>query len=188
MNELYLEMFARLFLVIGGINYFVMYFFRENMINVLHFPILIRGFIFAIGASALYFIFNRDYYLPFLDKCVMPIGTWTREGNQQGETMNHTTVKLDGLPSNTNVIFWAAQPGKKIIPNPIEAYGDYSNSGMTQSDITGNATIQVKCPTQYSVSKFGIMNKTLLKHVHYRYEIPGYKGMFSRVYTKNVDC
>uniref|UniRef100_A0A6C0H707 Uncharacterized protein n=1 Tax=viral metagenome TaxID=1070528 RepID=A0A6C0H707_9ZZZZ len=180
MTTMYLQMIARLLLVIGGINYMTVYLFQKNLLNYLHYPILIQVITLAIGGAALYFAFNRDYYLPFLGKCVIPVG----EGKPEGELKS---IKLTGLPANTNVIFWAAKSGKNVVPNPMDAYGDYSNSGIVKSDNNGVAVIQMVCPTAYSVSKFGIINKQPHKHVHYRYELPEYRGIFSRVMTKYLE-
>jgi uncharacterized membrane protein YuzA (DUF378 family) len=179
MNSFYFIMLARLILVIGGLNYLVMLFFKQSLINYLHYPVVMQAFTLAIGLSALYFMFNRDYYLPFLGSCVIPVSG----GKPEGELKS---IPLTGLPPNTNVIFWAAKSNKNKIPNPMDAYGDFSNSGITQSDKNGNAVLQVNCPAAYTVSKFGVMKRDLPKHVHYRYELPQYRGIFSSVMTKYI--
>lgn len=184
MKDLYLGMFARLFLVVASLAYTTMYFLKINLLSMLGFPILIRGFMLALGVSVAYLAFDRDFYLPFLGKCVMP----TTTTQKQTTTTTTTVVKLDGLPANTNVVFWAAQSNKNVVPNPFDAYGNYANSGIAKTDEKGQVTIELNCPGEYIVSKFGIMNKQLPKHVHYRYEIPKYNGMFSRVHTKNIIC
>ena len=180
MLKMYLQLLARFLLVLGGINYLTLYFLQTNVLSYLHYPMLIRVVTLAIGGAALYFAFNRDYYLPFLGKCVIPVG----EGKPQGELKS---VQITGLPANTNVIFWAAKSGSNVVPNPMDAYGDYSNSGIVKSDRNGVAVIQMVCPTAYYVSEIGIINKQLPKHVHYRYELPEYRGIFSRVMTKYLE-
>jgi len=180
MLEIHMQLLARFLLVLGGINYLTLHFFQKSLLGYLHYPIAIRAVTLAIGGAALYFAFNRDYYLPFLGKCVIPVG----EGKPQGELKS---VRLSGLPANTNVIFWAAKSGNSVVPNPMDAYGDYSNSGIVKSDGSGQAVIQIACPTAYSVSKFGFIKKDLSKHVHFRYELPEYRGIFSRVMTKYLD-
>lgn len=180
MLTLYFELIARFLLVLGGINYLTIVFFKKNMLSYLHYPIVVRAVTLAIGGAALYFLFNRDYYLPFLGKCVIPVG----DGEPQGELKS---IRITELPANTNVIFWAAKSGKNVVPNPMDAYGDYSNSGIVKSDNNGVALIQIACPSAYSVSKFGFINKELSKHVHYRYELPEYRGIFSSIKTKYLD-
>jgi hypothetical protein len=143
----------------------------------IQYPLIVRILAFLIGLSAAYFIFDRDFYLPFLGKCVIPIGT-------QRETKNLKPVVLKNLPPNTNVIFWAAKGGKDISANPFDAYGDYANSGIAKTNGKGEVIVEIACPVEYNVSKFGLINKTLKRHIHYRYELPKYRGMFSKVHTK----
>ncbi|NBP15329.1 hypothetical protein EBU95_13155 [bacterium] len=91
---MYLQMIARLLLVIGGINYLTVYFFKTSLLSYLHYPMLIQAITLAIGGAALYFAFNRDYYLPFLGKCVIPVG----EGKPEG-------TLFSGLPNLERVLF-----------------------------------------------------------------------------------
>jgi hypothetical protein len=97
-------------------------------------------------------------------------------------------VSLSDIPANTRVLFWAAKSNLDgVWSNPIDAYQGYNNSGLAKTDDTGNVTIQVNCPSDYKISKFGF-NKKLSKHVHYRYELPKYPGIFSSVKTKYINC
>lgn len=179
---MYTSILARFFLVIGGINYL---FWSVGNVNV--FTTLIKndyvnkviGFI--IGMSALYFIFDRDYYLPFLSKTVFPLPSLASKKDA------NTSVTLKNLPPNTIVVYWAANKSNSTIENPWKAYDEYQNSGIAVTNAQGTASIDIECPAVYKVSKFG-MNKNLKKHIHFRYELPKYKGMFSRVFTKYIDC
>ena len=181
---IYLELIAKFLLVIGGINYFFIhvsdgnnifkYIGNKNIINIIY---------LMIGLSALYFIFNRDYYLPFLGHSVVPIVS-----NQKIENVKN--IKLSGLPPNTVVLAWGSKESEKIYENPYDAYGSYENTFLTHSDVNGDAIVKLPCPSSYYINKFGILKQKLNKHIHYRYEIPKYKGLFSRVYTKylNENC
>lgn len=177
---MYLLLFARLLLIIGGLNYFL-----KSTINIDLFTFIKNRFIvkiisLLIGISALYFMFNRDYYLPFLGECIIPITT-------KKPTENLTKIKLSGLPPNTIVMAWGAQSNNKIYEDPFEAYGNYLNTEITQSNERGEAIIELPCPSEYIVNKFGIMKRKLNRHIHYRYQLPKYKGLFSKIYTKYLD-
>jgi len=176
---MYTNLLARALLILGGINYLLLS-LNINLLN--KFPIVIKIIYILIGFSALYFIFDRDYYLPFLGKCVIPVGP-------KKSIENLKQIKLSGLPPNSYVLYWGAKPNKvfsDVFPNPLDAYKDYSNSDIGKTDNNGDIIIELECPSEYIVSKFG-MTKKLNRHIHYRFELPEYKGMFSKVYTKELN-
>jgi uncharacterized membrane protein YuzA (DUF378 family) len=179
MFSLYLELFAKLLLVIGGINYLFQS-YNINLFKIIKTPFVRNMIYLSIGVSALYFIFNRDYYLPFLGKCAIPI-----ESKKKLE--NTKNMKIAGLPPNTVVLVWGAQESNEIFKNPYEAYGKYENTVVTKSDEKGNVSVDLPCPAPYYVSKFGLIKRRIKRHIHYRYQLPNYDGLFSRVYTKNLD-
>jgi uncharacterized membrane protein YuzA (DUF378 family) len=176
---MYLLLLARFLLVLGGLNYFLMGVINVNMFSFIQNPFIIRVISILIGVSALCFLFNRDYYLPFLGEVIIPIGP-------KKSTENLTKIKLSGLPPNTTIIAWGAQNDKLTFDNPYDAYGNYSNTEITQSNENGEAFVELSCPSEYYVSKFG-MQRRLDRHIHYRYQYPKYKGMFSKIYTKYLD-
>ena len=177
---MYLLLLARFLLVLGGLNYFFMATINVNLFSFIQNTLIVRIISILIGVSALYFLFNRDYYLPFLGETVIPIGP-------KKPTENLTKIKLTGLPPNTTVIAWGAQNVKVTFDNPIDAYGSYANTEITQSNEKGEAFVELPCPSDYYVSKFGMKSK-LDRHIHYRYQLPKYKGMFSKIYTKYLDA
>ena len=121
--------------------------------------------------------------MPFLGPTVIPIPDSTNE--KSGQLVE---VSLSDIPANTRVLFWAAKSNLDgLWPNPIDAYQGYNNSGLAKTDDRGNVTIKVNCPSDYKISKFGF-SKKLSKHVHYRYELLKYPGMFSSVKTKYINC
>lgn len=180
---MYFELFAKFLLIIGGLNYFFTSIFNIDLFALFQYPGFIRLLSILIGLSAIYFMFNRDYYLPFLGYSVIPVGSQTTKSVE-----NLTKIKLSGLPPNTTVIAWGSQNANKIFDNPLDAYGDYQNTEIKKTDNKGDVIIELPCPAEYYVNKFGLMQTKLNKHIHYRYELPQYKGLFSRIYTRYLDA
>lgn len=135
----------------------------------------------------LYWMFNRDYYLPFLGKCAMP-PSLIQEASQV-KVDGKVPVRLTGLPPNTQILYWAANTviaNNKDVLGPKEAYGiTYKNSGVTFSNELGEAFARVDCPSNYSV---GLLKMQLSKHIHYRYALPEYPGLYSPVFTADIEC
>lgn len=173
MTRVRMELLMRILIVVGGLSHLAFGMGYKHMIK--------NKFIsLIIGVCAASLAFNRDFYLPFLGQTVVPL---VNETHHVALGASKTKVQLKGLPPNSRVIFWAAMPGQHTITDPFAAYGNYENSGLAVSDANGNAVLQLNCPMQYKVH-----NKTLRKHLHYRVEDQKMKGMFSRVYTKKIDC
>jgi hypothetical protein len=168
-------MLAKLFLVLGGLNYLTTSMMNINLFAFL--PGKVIGVI--IGLSALYFLFNRDFYLPFLGPTVMPII------KPQVETPDMIPYTLTNLPPNTTIVYWAADKGDMVFADPISAYSNYANSGISKTDDRGNVTIKIKCPAPYKVGRF--WKRQLPQHFHYRYET-SYPGLFSPVFTQDFKC
>lgn len=113
-----------------------------------------------IGLAAVYQIFLTPSrtFLPFLDKTVMPPSLLLL--SEQSDTNFKLKIHADGA---IKVMYWAANEDRgKIVNNPIDAYDDYENIGI--SAVKNNiAILKLKCPTAYKVR-----NKVLPKHLHYR--------------------
>jgi hypothetical protein len=183
---IYIELISKLFLIIGGLSYISKFLTEKDLFDYIGNETIIYIIMLCIGISTLYNIFNRDYYLSFLGKAVIPIKL-----GQEQKKENLIDVVLEKLPKQTTVLFWASKPNTKQtddILSYIDAYGDYSNSGIAQTDENGRVVVQIECPIEYTVPKFGMFKRKLNKHIHYRYEIPNKKGLYSRIYTKNVEC
>lgn len=178
---MYFQIFSKLLILLIVINYGYAKMYNDDLMDYIIMNRTVSN-IFNIGiiALALYYLFNRDFFLPFLGPAVIPV---TRVENQLDNMIN---VNLTNLPPNTNVIYWASQKSEGTFDDPITAYKDYSNSGIAISDEKGNANIKIVCPSPYYVNKFGIKKKLLNRHVHYRYELKD-KGIYSSVYTQNID-
>ncbi len=142
----------------------------------------------AIGMCGLFLLSQRDFYLPFLGECAIPVP-------ESHSTIDSSTMKRSKMisltvdvPPKTKVVYWAANDSKLNavgVLSPQQAYGDFQNSGMVVSDQNGTAVLKIASPASYSVgSIFG--KREIPKHVHYRYELPEFRGMFSRVFTKYI--
>ena len=180
---MYLFMFARLMLLLAALNYALTNLLKIDLIT---YMISNKNIQFTINILIVFivsmYLFNRDYYLPFLGPTVIPI----KEREIVGKL---TDVQLTNLPPNTRVLYWAASGNEADTPfsNPVDAYSGYGNSGLAKTDENGKVIIRINCPSDYYVSKFG-MNKKLSKHVHYRIESTKYPGLFSSVKTKYIKC
>jgi uncharacterized membrane protein YuzA (DUF378 family) len=186
MFNIYINLIAKVVLILGGINYLFMALANTDLFSLIKMPMLTKTMFILIGLSALYFMFNRDYYLPFLGETVIPVSNTNTQSNTTPTSSiansSMTPITLSGLPPNTRIMYWAAQKSDDVFDNPIKAYSTYANMGITNTDRKGGVSFSINCPAEYKVPKFGFSTK-LKKHVHYRYELPGKPGMFSRIHT-----
>ena len=180
---MYFEIFSKLLILLIVLNYSYAKMYNDDLMDYIIKNKTISN-VFNVGliGIALYYLFNRDFYLPFLGPAVIPVAKI--EPQQQENMIN---VNLNNLPPNTTVIYWASQKSEGTFKDPMIAYKDYLNSGIATSDQLGNVNIKISCPSPYYVSKFGIKKKLLRRHVHYRYELPNYKGIYSSVQTKDIE-
>ena len=125
-----------------------------------------------VATAAIILILQRDTFLPFLGSAVMP---QPMSENMPSGDLKTKTVK--DLPSKVKVIYWASLPSDSTFDNPYDAYGDYSNQGVTTTDDNGVAILKVLNPSSYKVPIRG----TLEPHIHYRYWNEA--GMASPVFT-----
>lgn len=168
-------------MALAALNYSISKMYKIDLFSYITNRGMISSVFYTIIAlSALIHLFNRDYYLSFLGPTVMPV----KEKQMWGKLID---VTLDNLPPNTRIIYWAANESQNIFSNPIDAYSGYANSGFTKSNDKGQAVIQINCPSEYIVSKFGF-KKRLDKHVHYRIESDKFPGLFSSVKTQYINC
>ena len=128
-----------------------------------------------VGLAAIYFLFSRDFYLPFLGETVFPC-----EPLAEKIPDNYDTVKTVKVEPNSNVIFWASETLKDdVVDNPWVAYSKYKNSGVIRSDENGIAVLKVRKPIAYKIPS----GKILQPHVHYRVcKKNGFLGRVETVY------
>jgi uncharacterized membrane protein YuzA (DUF378 family) len=128
-----------------------------------------------IGLSALYNVFSRDYYLPFLGDSAHPCGILTEKTPDGANAQVVITTR-----PYTSVLYWASEPNDQIVENPWLAYGSNKNAGVATSDAHGKAVLRVRSPSKYKVPS----GRTLQPHIHYRVCIGN--GMLSKIKTVNV--
>ena len=172
--------FTKLLLVIGGIAWGIYGVFGINIVKRILPDLNSQKVLYVlVGLSAIILLFNRNFYLPFLDKTVLPSSLLHKDKTVTGD--NTFTVKVKVKP-NVRVIYWASEPNNEIVP-VATAYGEFKNSGIVTADEHGVANLVLKKPSSYTVRK-GLFKKTLKPHIHYRYTLPN--GMLSEIKTKNV--
>ncbi len=120
------------------------------------------------GIAIVYLMFDRDFYLYFLDQAAFPCGPMQPKEPENADT----NIRIEGLRPDSNVVFWASESSEEVQENPWKAYDTNSNSGVTRTDSDGTANFKVRKPAAYNV-RMG----TLRPHVHYRVcERPGMLG------------
>lgn len=171
-----LEIFTLLLVVVGAFNWGLVGLFNFNLVSVIGkhtFPWLEHTIYILVGLSALVHIASRNFYLSFLGETAFPCNSMVQKVPEHADT----EVKIQTSP-NSNVIYWAAETHKEISENPWVAYAEYSNAGVTRSDVNGVAVLKFRTPSSYKVAH-GL--KTLAPHVHYR--VCQFPGLLSEVKT-----
>jgi len=138
-----------------------------------------------ISVAVVYFLFKRNYYLPFLGRTVYPCKNNEMEKRPyiegEGEKEDEKTVQTP-YPDK-NIIYWAAMPGENKKKTPEDAYKDFENSGIARSDKKGKVTFTYYKPVGYSVNRLGF-EKELKPHIHYRACLGN--GLLSQIETVYV--
>ncbi len=154
---------AMIFLIIGAINWLSIGAFRYNFVHkIFGSDILGRSIYVFVGLCALFVMFSRDFYLPFLGPMVAPCAAIV-DRIPSGATEE---VIVQAHP-NAKVLYWAAEPSYeklKVINDWKTAYGEYENTGVVTANNDGVAVLKVRLPQGYSVPFAGTLNS----HVHYR--------------------
>lgn len=128
--------------------------------------------IYVLVALAGIKLLRRDVFLPFLGKTVIPPTVVPMKENKYKK--DKVIIKVQ---PNSKVMYWAAKKMKTEKEDVWDAYDDYSNSGVTQSDKNGKAVLLLEKGSGYIVPG----GKYIKPHVHFRYEVK--PGMFSRIET-----
>ncbi len=134
---------------------------------------------------SIYLGMNKSLYLPFLGYAALPPNLFEKEIVPKGASQT-VTINLNNTPNDTRIIYWAATSSKDkdvIQPDPMQAYGDYSNTGVTLVK-DNKAILYFNCPDRYQVGPF---KKVLNRHIHYRLIYPN-SPILSPVYTQYVKC
>lgn len=178
--DIYVHMYAMIAIIGFSVFYSVMIIMCDNVM--FFFKIIAVIIIIA----AFYVASNRNTYLPFLGKTVVPPILFQQEITPEGAT-EVFVIHLDkNIEDGTRLIYWGAESTNKnnIRTDPFEAYGNYSNTGITTvSD--SKATVYFHCPDIYKAGT--IYKKTIDRHIHYRLISPN-SAMMSQVFTAYVQC
>lgn len=164
--------FAMVFIIVGASNVAVMGLFRTNVIRYVFGDGFLSNLLYIlIGSSALYLMFHRNTYLPFLGPTVVPC-TVLENREPPGATKEIQVA----VEPNKKVIYWAAEPRPEIqkdLQTWNKAYGSYENTGVAISNANGIAVLKVREPQAYRVPMHGRIES----HVHYRVcGEPGWMG------------
>jgi len=182
---MYILFLSRILLIITALNYVLIKLLNINLFSFIKNSDILLFLHLIMAMVIIYYLFNRDFYLPFLGETVIPI----KNTNGIYEANGVLNFKIQNLPPNKRIIYWASKSSNEVIENPIEAYKGYTNSGITKTDSNGNASIEISCPSDYYVKRFGMgMGKKIRQHIHYRIESDKFPGMFSSVKTRYVKC
>lgn len=164
MNKLpyFVQMITLTLIVIGALNWGLVAigFNLVSFIAKYTFSTLEPVVYILVGVSALLHIWSRNYYLPFLGDTAFPCASMTEK--TPANANNEVKIQIEPL---TNVVYWAAESNTEVAKNPWIAYAEYTNAGVTRSNVNGVAVLKFRTPRSYSV--FG-GTKTLKPHVHYR--------------------
>jgi uncharacterized membrane protein YuzA (DUF378 family) len=169
-----------LLLIIGGFNWGSKAILGKDILSKLltEVPIVSRVIFGLVGLAALFVMFRRDTYLPFLGETVMPCSVLAEKTPDGADTTVHVTVE-----PGAKVLFWASEPGTEPLEHIQtwqEAYLKFANAGVTTADSSGIAVLRVRHPQSYTVPLKG----TLQPHVHYR--VCRGEGMMDPVQTTYV--
>ena len=131
-----------------------------------------------VGLAALYVMFDRNTYLPFLGPMVAPCAGLVDRVPPGANAAVEVHVK-----PGAKVLYWAAeQPNGEQLKSMNtwkEAYGEYENTGVATADYQGKAVLKVRRPQPYRVPIRG----ALKSHVHYREcGISGWMGQIETVF------
>ncbi len=155
------------------------------LISSLQLMILNRNILYRLIGSIVFVMvlwvgLQKETYLPFLGETALPVFLLKDFYKPPNANVN---INLPfNFPDGTKIIYWGAKPSNnKIIEDPMKAYGDVSNSGITVVK-DGLARVSVFCPTKYKVP----WGKTLDRHIHYRVVINNL--MIGPVRTVLVNC
>lgn len=165
--------------VIGAINWGLTVFdfnlveYASNYLNkTLESNYPFEKIVYVLIAIAGLQLLKRDVFLPFLGRTVIPPTVVPMKENK----FKKDKVIINIQP-NSKVMYWAAKKMKTEKEDVWDAYDDYSNSGVTQSDKNGKAVLLLEKGSGYIVPG----GKYIKPHVHFRYEVK--PGMFSRIET-----
>jgi len=177
-TKTFLFYLAMIFLIVGGIHSLGIALFDKCFFDLLFGSWAVIPYT-LIGLSALWIMFDRDTYLPFLGPTHIPCAALSPR-----EPVNANQSITVQVPPGRTVLYWASEPANdhlKDIPSWKNAYLNYENTGVVVSDAHGRATLRIRTPQSYKVPFHGLLEP----HVHYRIcEESGWMGKVMTVPVK----
>lgn len=162
-TRLTIQKFAYALLIIGAINWLFIGFFDLNLLTgIFGLNLFSRALFVLVGLAGIYFMFQRDFYLPFLGESVLPCSGL--EDREPSGADTSVTVQVEPF---AKVLYWAAEPDAeslKEINDWRKAYSAFKNIGVTTADESGSALLNVRKPQPYTVPFKGRIEP----HIHYR--------------------
>lgn len=168
-----LKILAYIIVFIGSLNWGLTA-LNLNIVELLLGKQIAKVIYLVVAVSALYLMFNRDTYLPFLGDTAFPCSVLSEKYPENSNYGYKIVTKPNSL-----VVYWAATPSMNNERSYKEAYNLYKNSGVVKSDSNGVVTLKVVKPTGYNVP-----TKSLKAHIHYRECLSS--GMLGKVKTVYV--
>ena len=126
--------FLTLFFVSLGALAWGFFAFGVNLLKEISFgsPSIEFAIYMAVAISAALHLFSREFPYSSTRPC----------GSLVPKTPDHADASVAvKVEPNSNVIFWA--DGEKIT-DPVQAYSEFSNAGVTRADVKGIAIISVR--------------------------------------------
>jgi len=109
---------------------------------------------------------------------------------QRGKTFK-ITVTISSKNSGKYVLYWASKPSKNelMTKNAKEAYGNFTNSGISKIQKDGTFTVHIKCPQNYETIEHGKkIKETFYRHLHFVLENDKKEWNHDKIFTKIVTC
>ena len=161
----WIHFIAILLVVVGGINWGLVGLLKFDLVQWLGRLVNIRSLprviYVLVGIAALYLVFDRDTYLPFLGETVYPCGSLA------DKVPSDATVSVEvKVPPGSKVVYWASEHSKEmdVMPDPWLAYMNYENSGVVTADEKGIALLKIREPIAYKIPS----GRKLEKHIQMR--------------------
>ena len=109
----------------------------------------LKTFSIVAAGFAIYLMFLRDTYLPFLGYAAIPRNL-IKDMIAPANSNVYASIYVKDVPDGTKIIYWGAKPSKLPLPNPWDAYDHYQNAGVTEIR-GGKAQIRFNCPAAYKI-------------------------------------
>lgn len=140
----------------------------------------VKVYALLVSVLALYLLLQRDTYLPFLGRAAFPSGLVQKDVVPNGANVSHE-LEFEPIDEGKRVVYWGSKPSQQVVPNPWDAYHDFSNAGVATIQ-NGKATVKFFCPARYQIP----WGKTLNRHIHYR--VCCDSGLMGPVKTVYIHC